>query len=167
MFHLAGRGAFDIEVLGYKAAVALLDAKVITDEGDLFALDADKLARSPFFVNKDGIAGQQRAASCWPTWTRSRAGRCGGCWWRCRSGTSGRPPPRRWPGEFGSIEAIEAADARRSCPPSTGSGRRSRQSVKEWFAVDWHREIVASGAEAGVRMAEERSRRPARARWKG
>ena len=28
LFHLAGRGAFDIEVLGYEAAVALLDAGV-------------------------------------------------------------------------------------------------------------------------------------------
>src|SRR5204862_3446296 len=57
VFHLAGRGAFDIEVLGYKAAVALLDSGVITDEGDLFDIDADKLARSPFFVNKNGSLG--------------------------------------------------------------------------------------------------------------
>src|SRR5690606_19161865 len=57
VFHLAGRGAFDIEVLGYKAAMALLDDQVITDEGDLFGLTADDLARSAFFVNKDGSLG--------------------------------------------------------------------------------------------------------------
>ena len=39
VFHVAGRGAFDIEGLGYEAAVALLEAKVIDNEGDLFALD--------------------------------------------------------------------------------------------------------------------------------
>ena len=33
LFHLAGRGALDIEVLGYKAAVALLDAGVIDRRG--------------------------------------------------------------------------------------------------------------------------------------
>ncbi|MDT5085906.1 MAG: ligase, partial [Mycobacterium sp.] len=38
VFHVAGRGAFDIEGLGYEAATALLVAKVINDEGDLFAL---------------------------------------------------------------------------------------------------------------------------------
>ena len=34
--HVAGRGAFDIEVLGFEAATALLEAGVIDDEGDLF-----------------------------------------------------------------------------------------------------------------------------------
>ncbi|WP_438870582.1 NAD-dependent DNA ligase LigA [Paractinoplanes bogorensis] len=57
VFHLAGRGAFDIEVLGYKAAQALLDSGVISDEGDLFALTEDQLRQSPFFVNQDGSLG--------------------------------------------------------------------------------------------------------------
>ncbi|HEX5200578.1 MAG TPA: NAD-dependent DNA ligase LigA, partial [Actinoplanes sp.] len=57
VFHLAGRGAFDIEVLGYKAGQALLDSGVISDEGDLFALTADQLRESPFFVNQDGSLG--------------------------------------------------------------------------------------------------------------
>ena len=39
VFHVAGRGAFDIEGLGYEAAVALLDAEAIDNEGDLFDLD--------------------------------------------------------------------------------------------------------------------------------
>ncbi|WP_029540233.1 NAD-dependent DNA ligase LigA, partial [Rhodococcus sp. P14] len=38
VFHVAGRGAFDIEALGYEAATALLEAGVIADEGDLFDL---------------------------------------------------------------------------------------------------------------------------------
>ena len=54
IFHLAGRGAFDIEVLGYEAVTALLDDHLVTDEGDLFALTEEKLAASPFFVNKQG-----------------------------------------------------------------------------------------------------------------
>ena len=40
VFHVAGRGAFDIEVLGYEAAIALLQSGVIADEGDLFELDS-------------------------------------------------------------------------------------------------------------------------------
>ena len=54
IFHVAGRGAFDIEVLGYEAAVALLGAGVVTDEGDLFALDGDALLRVDLFRTKAG-----------------------------------------------------------------------------------------------------------------
>ncbi len=52
-----GRNVLDIEALGYKSAVALVDDGVIRDEGDLFAIDAAKLMASPFFVNQDGSLG--------------------------------------------------------------------------------------------------------------
>src|SRR4051812_15819217 len=50
VFHVAGRGAFDIEGLGYEAAVALLDAKAIDDEGDVFDLDEAKLLTTSLFT---------------------------------------------------------------------------------------------------------------------
>ncbi|MDQ4055368.1 MAG: NAD-dependent DNA ligase LigA, partial [Actinomycetota bacterium] len=50
VFHVAGRGAFDIEGLGFEAATALLDAKVIADEGDVFDLDEEKVRRAPLFT---------------------------------------------------------------------------------------------------------------------
>src|SRR3712207_6935512 len=43
VFHVAGRGAFDIEVLGYEAAIALLQSQLLEDEGDVFSLDEEKL----------------------------------------------------------------------------------------------------------------------------
>src|SRR5215472_8020251 len=54
LFHLASRGAFDIEVLGYEAVVALLDSGLVADEGDLFTLTEEQLKTCPFFVNKAG-----------------------------------------------------------------------------------------------------------------
>src|SRR5207249_6828103 len=54
LFHLAGRGAFDIEVLGWESASALLDSGLVADEGDLFTLTEEKLATVPFFVSKQG-----------------------------------------------------------------------------------------------------------------
>src|SRR5690606_15238051 len=54
LFHLAGRGAFDIEVLGYEAAAALLESGVVTDEGDVFDLDEEKLLQVDLFVTKAG-----------------------------------------------------------------------------------------------------------------
>ena len=41
LFHVASRGALDIEVLGYEASVALLECGLVADEGDLFDLTAD------------------------------------------------------------------------------------------------------------------------------
>jgi DNA ligase (NAD+) len=54
LFHLAGRGAFDIEVLGYEAATALLTSGVVHDEGDVFALTEDDLLRVDLFRTKAG-----------------------------------------------------------------------------------------------------------------
>ncbi len=65
VFHVAGRGAFDIEGLGYEAAVALLDAEVIANEGEVFDLDADKLLHAPLFTRapKKGEEGPQLSAN--------------------------------------------------------------------------------------------------------
>jgi DNA ligase (NAD+) len=54
LFHLAGRGGFDIEVLGYEAATALLTSGVVHDEGDVFALTEDDLLRVDLFRTKAG-----------------------------------------------------------------------------------------------------------------
>ena len=54
LFYLASRSALDIEALGYEAVVALLNDGLVTNEGDLFGLTDEKLAASPFFVNKAG-----------------------------------------------------------------------------------------------------------------
>src|ERR671917_118850 len=54
IFHVAGRGAFDIEVLGYEAATALLTSGVVHDEGDVFALTEDDLLRVDLFRTKAG-----------------------------------------------------------------------------------------------------------------
>ena len=54
LFHVASRGALDIEGLGYKAAVALLDCGLVQDEGDLFLLEPADLLRCPFFTREPG-----------------------------------------------------------------------------------------------------------------
>src|SRR3954470_7346373 len=65
VFHVAGRGAFDIEGLGYEAAAALLDAEVIENEGDVFGLDAAMLLQAPLFTRapKKGEEGPQLSAN--------------------------------------------------------------------------------------------------------
>jgi len=74
--------------------MALLDDHVITDEGDLFAIDEEKLRRSEFFVNKDGSLGSN-AVKLLSNLAEARTRRCGGSLSRCPSGTSARPRRRR------------------------------------------------------------------------
>ncbi len=54
LFHVASRGAFDIEGLGYEAAVALLAAGVVHDEGDVFGLTEEDLLETELFRTKAG-----------------------------------------------------------------------------------------------------------------
>ena len=64
VFHVAGRGAFDIEGLGYEAAVALLQAGVITDEGDLFTIGSrGPVAHRPVQDQRRQFVGQRQAAA--------------------------------------------------------------------------------------------------------
>ncbi|MBX6724173.1 MAG: NAD-dependent DNA ligase LigA, partial [Dactylosporangium sp.] len=57
--------------------------------------------------------------------------------------------------EFGSGDAIAQASVERLAEVE-GVGPTIAESIKEWFAVDWHREVVEKWRAAGVRMAEER-----------
>ncbi|SCL21003.1 DNA ligase (NAD+) [Micromonospora rhizosphaerae] len=153
VFHLAGRGAFDIEVLGYKGAAALLDAQIISDEGDLFQLDAEQLARSPFFVNKDGSLGTN-ATKLLDNLAVAKERDL----WRVLVALSvrhvGPTAAQALARHFRSIEAIDRA-SEEELSSVDGVGPTIAASIKEWFAVDWHREVVRKWAEAGVRMAEE------------
>jgi DNA ligase (NAD+) len=58
--------------------------------------------------------------------------------------------------EFGSIDAIAQA-SEQQLAAADGVGPTIAQAVVEWFAVDWHREMVQKWRTAGVRLAEERS----------
>jgi DNA ligase (NAD+) len=154
LFHVAGRGAFDIEVLGYEAAVALLKAGLVTDEGDVFSLTADDLARADFFRRKDGeLAANARklldnleAAKSRPLWRVLVALSI-----RHVGPTAAQVLAR----EFGSIQAIASASPEELAAVE-GVGMTIAESIREWFSVDWHQEIVKKWGEAGVQLEEER-----------
>jgi DNA ligase (NAD+) len=160
VFHVAGRGAFDIEGLGYEAAVALLEAEVIADEGDLFALTADKLKRARLFTRapKKGEEGPQLSANGERLLANlDRAKRVP--LWRVLVALSirhvGPTAARALAQEFGSMDAIrEASEA--SLAAAEGVGPTIAAAVIEWFGVDWHNEIVRKWDEHGVQMADQR-----------
>ena len=152
LFHLAGRGAFDIEVLGYEAAAALLAAGLVTDEGDLFSLTAQRLAQCPFFVT---ISGELTANAT--SLLRNLDEARNRTLWRVLVALSirhvGPTAARALAAAFGSVDAIAAAPAETLMLVGE-VGPTIAASVIDWFAVDWHQAIVTKWRDAGVRLAD-------------
>ncbi|MFI6221011.1 NAD-dependent DNA ligase LigA [Nocardia salmonicida] len=154
VFHLAGRGAFDIEALGYEAANALLTSGAITDEGDLFDLDAQALLGVPLFTKQDGtlsangarLLDNLNAAKDTPLWRVLVA---------LSIRHVGPTAARALAAEFAGLERIESATGE-ELSATDGVGPTIAAAVLEWFTVDWHRAIVDKWRAAGVRMEDER-----------
>jgi DNA ligase (NAD+) len=160
VYHVASRGAFDIEGLGSEAAYALVEAGVVDNEGDVFALDRDKLLRTPLFTRapKKGEEGLQLSANGEGLLKNLQA-RKKVPLWRVLVALSirhvGPTAGRALATEFGSMDAIRGA-TREQLADAEGVGPTIADAVIEWFAVDWHREIVDKWAAAGVALADER-----------
>ncbi len=162
LFHLASRQALDIEVLGEKAAQAMISAGLVTDEGDLFGLTEDDLLKSDFFT-RDGKGADKG------TKVLSENGRK----LLTELETAKTKPFARFlvalsirhigkgvapdvAAVFGSIEALESAtDEELAEVPGLGSTLVT--SIREWFAEDWHREIVRKWQAAGAMLPSETS----------
>jgi DNA ligase (NAD+) len=152
--HVGSRGAFDIEAFGEEAAAALLEADVLTDEGGLFALTEDDLLRTSLFRKKDGaltanghaLLANLEKAKLQPLWRVLVA---------LSIRHVGPTAARALATHFGSLDAIRAASTAELAAVD-GVGPTIAEAVVEWFAVDWHRDIVDAWAASGVRMADER-----------
>ncbi|MDF1605202.1 NAD-dependent DNA ligase LigA [Nocardioides sp. YIM 152315] len=160
VFHVAGRGAFDIEGLGYEAAVALLDAKVIDNEGDVFDLDAAGVLATPLFTRapKKGEDGPQLSANGQRLLDNLAKARQVPLW-RVLVALSirhvGPTAARALAQEFGSMDAIRDA-TEEQLAAAEGVGPTIAEAVIEWFQVPWHVEIVEKWDAAGVSMADQR-----------
>ena len=151
LFHLASRSALDIEVLGYEAVVALLDCGLVADEGDLFALTAEKLGTCAFFVNKAGglkVNARMLMMNLDEAKTRPL--------WRVLVALSirhvGPTAARALADAFGSVDEIASASVD-ALAIVDGVGPTIAASVVEWFTVDWHVAIVDKWRAAGVQLA--------------
>ncbi len=152
VFHVAGRGAFDIEVLGYEAAIALLQEHLLTDEGDIFFLDESALCRTEFFTKKDGTLSANGRRLLANLQTRKDVPL-----WRVLVALSirhvGPTAAQALAREFRSIDRIMAA-GEEELAAAEGVGPTIAAAVRDWFTVDWHREVVDKWRRAGVRMAD-------------
>ena len=150
LYYIGSRAALDIDVLGYEAANALLEAKIITDESELFDLNTEKLMVSPFFTKKDGSAGAnlKKLLDALEN-AKSRP------LWRVIVSLSirhvGPTAAQALANQFKSIAAIASATVD-ELSEVDGVGGVIAESIVEWFKVDWHQQIVSKWTQAGVAM---------------
>ena len=150
LFYIGSRSALDIDILGYEAANALLDAKIITDESQLFDLTEESLVRSPFFVKKDGnpAANVQKLLDALDE-AKTRP------LWRVIVSLSirhvGPTAAQALASHFKSLAAISKSSVD-ELSQVDGVGSVIAESIIDWFKVDWHKEIVKRWGKAGVAM---------------
>ena len=150
IYYIGSRAALDIDVLGYEAAVAMLQDAIITDEADIFSLTEKALMKSSFFTKKDGSEGKNlekllealEEAKNRPLWRTIVA---------LSIRHVGPTAAQALATHLGSMDAISKASVA-DLADIDGLGDVIAQSVVEWFEVDWHRNIIKKWSDAGVAM---------------
>ena len=147
LFHFAGRGAMDIEHLGYMTVMRLLEKGLIEDPADIYALDADKLSQLPGFKDKaiTNVLEQIEASKDRPIW-------------RLLVGLNirhvGSHVAQVLARAFGSIEAIAAA-SEDQIDDVPEIGPEIAATVAEWFDEAENIQLIEKVRAAGVRLADE------------
>jgi DNA ligase (NAD+) len=155
IYYIGSRAALDIDVLGYEAASALLDAKIIDDESDLFDLTKEKLVTSTFFTKKDGTpaANVDKLLSALED-AKNRP------LWRTLVALSirhvGPTAAQGLATALGSVKAISQSSAQ-ELADIDGVGQIIAESIVEWFGVKWHKEIITKWEKAGVCMVVQQT----------
>ncbi len=183
VFHLAGRGGFDIEALGWEAAIALTqpaepEVPPLVSEAALFDLKPEDLAdvrirrekRSkgvatgefelvPYFYSKGTAKSPSKPTATTEKLFKELEKAKTQPLWRVLVALSirhvGPRASRALATAFGSMEGIRNA-SEEDLAHVDGVGPTIAAALKEWFAEDWHLEIIDRWAAAGVRMKDER-----------
>ncbi|WP_037622618.1 NAD-dependent DNA ligase LigA [Streptomyces aureus] len=180
--YLAGRECLDIDHFGNVAAAALTRplepvAPPLVDEGDLFDLTVEQLLPIKAYVldsdsglpKRDPKTGEEKVVTVFANQqgepkkntlallekiaearTRPLARFLNGLSIRHVGPVAAEALAR----EFRSVDRIEQA-TEEELAAVDGVGGIIATSVKEWFAEDWHREIIRKWKAAGVRMEDE------------
>nr|WSW66658.1 NAD-dependent DNA ligase LigA [Streptomyces sp. NBC_00995] len=180
--YLAGRKCLDIDHFGYVAAAALTQPlepadPPLRDEGDLFGLTVEQLLPIRAYVldmdsglpKRDPKTGEEKIATVFANQQGEPKKNALGMLEaitaakeaplaRILTGLSirhvGPVAAQELARQFRSIDRIEEA-TEQELSDADGVGPIIAASVKQWFAEDWHREILRKWREAGVRMADE------------
>lgn len=151
--YLSGRGAFDIDALGERAAYDLINSGVLSDESGLFNLKKQDLERTTAYSTKAGSLNKAGETLLEKLESAKQVDL-----WRVIVALSirhaGPTAAKALAAHYHSIAAIQEASVE-EMSTIEGVGEIIAQSIADWFTVDWHRNIVNSWSAAGVRMEEE------------
>ncbi|WP_431783308.1 NAD-dependent DNA ligase LigA [Streptomyces chumphonensis] len=182
LFYLAGRKCLDIEHFGYVVATALTQPlepsePVLKDEGGLFDLTVEQLLPIRTHVldpdsglpKRDPKTGEKKVVTLFAN-QKGEPRKNTLAMLENIAAARGRPLARVITGlsirhvgpvaaealarEFRSVDRIAEA-SEEELAATEGVGPTIAASLKDWFAVEWHRGIVERWRAAGVRMAEE------------
>ncbi|PJE95910.1 DNA ligase (NAD(+)) LigA [Streptomyces carminius] len=182
LFYLAGRKCLDIEHFGYVVATALTRplepaTPPLRDEGDLFDLTLERLLPIKTHVldpdsglpKRDPKTGEEKVVTLFANLKGEPRKNTLAMLENIRAAKE-RPLARIIAGlsirhvgpvaaealarEFRSLDRIAGA-SEEELAATEGVGPTIAASLKDWFAEDWHREIVEKWRAAGVRMEEE------------
>ncbi|MFD7162118.1 NAD-dependent DNA ligase LigA [Streptomyces violascens] len=182
LFYLGGRKSLDIENFGYVAAAALTKplepaTPPLLDEGDLFDLTMDQLLPIKAYVldqdsglpKRDPKTGEEKIALVFANMNGEPRKNAVSMLENIAAAKE-RPLARILTGlsirhvgpvaaealarEFRSIDRIEQA-TEEELAAVEGVGGIIAASLKQWFAEEWHQEILRKWKAAGVRMEDE------------
>ncbi|GAA1398902.1 NAD-dependent DNA ligase LigA [Catellatospora coxensis] len=153
IIYIGGRDGFDIEGMGEKAALALVNDGVLADEGDLFSLDEARLAKSPFFLKKDGTLSTN-AGKLLANLELAKTKELFRVLTSLSIRHTGPTAARALANHFNALDAIASASLEQMSVVEDVGGTIA-EAVREWFAEDWHREVVEKWRAAGVLMEQE------------
>jgi DNA ligase (NAD+) len=144
LVHWAGRGAMDIEGLGEERVRQFVDAGLLEDAADVYALTVERL------VPLERIG--QRSAQLLVDAVESSKTRP---LWRVMVGLGinhvGPTAAQALARSFPDLDAIDQASAD-ALTAIDGVGPTIAQSIGQWFSIDRNRRLVARLKEAGVNL---------------
>ncbi|MEY9966309.1 DNA ligase (NAD+) [Streptacidiphilus sp. MAP12-16] len=182
VFYLAGRKCLDVEALGYVAATALTQPlepsePPLVNEGDLFSLTIEQLLPIKVVVRDPGTGlpkrdpetGEEKVVSFFAN-LEGEPKKTATALLENLEAAKQRPLARILAGlsirrvgpvaaqalarEFRDLDRIAAA-SEEELAATEGVGPGIAAAITQWFAEDWHREIIEKWRAAGVRFVEE------------
>jgi DNA ligase (NAD+) len=154
LFHFASRGAMDIEHLGYKTGMALIDRGWIKDPADVYSLSEEHLAQLPGFKEKS-ISNLMRSIES----SKDRP------LWRLFVALSiphvGSHVAQVLADAFSSIDALQDASVE-DLEAVEEIGPIVARAVHDWFHDPANRKLLEKLRKAGIRMADKPKKRKAK-----
>ncbi len=157
IIYLASRAILDIENLGAQAASALLSDGVLVNEAKLFALKEKDLLASEFFTKKNKSGAIELTANAHKMLASLEQAKSKQLWrFICALSMRHVGPiaAKALAKEFRNIDAIQNAPLE-ELSKIEGVGSVIAESVKDWFTVKWHRDIISNWKKAGVTFEDE------------